>query len=260
MSMAAHGARRLLPMAANAAQRRRHRAARRRAGLRLPRAADVERAARSGARRAAAQRRAAARRRSLPAPRHRAAAHDWCVGRGADRRRPRTRCRLPTAPPGRPMSDPAWLTRHARRRAAGREHAARRARTFPPASKRGSSRRGSRARTPTGTSTGSTTSPPTSARRSSAPRISRTVIDVNRDPSRRVALSRPGDDRALSRPTTFDGEPLYRAGRRARRRRDRRAARALLRSLPRGARPRARAARGSASAASCSTTATRSAR
>ena len=50
VSMAAHGARRLLPMAENAAQRRRHRAARRRARLRLPRAAEVERAARSGAR------------------------------------------------------------------------------------------------------------------------------------------------------------------------------------------------------------------
>ena len=51
VSMAAHGARRLLPMADECrATSIGDRTARRRAGLRLPRAADIERAARSGAR------------------------------------------------------------------------------------------------------------------------------------------------------------------------------------------------------------------
>ena len=43
VSMATHGARRLLAMAENTARRRRHRVARRRAGLRFPRAAAIER-------------------------------------------------------------------------------------------------------------------------------------------------------------------------------------------------------------------------
>ena len=51
-----------------------------------------------------------------------------------------------------------------------------------------------------------------SARRSCAPSISRTVIDVNRDPVRRLALSGPERRPGCARPTTFDGEPLYRAG------------------------------------------------
>ncbi len=50
VSMAAHGARRLLPMVENADGRHRHRTAGGGAGLRFPRAAGVERAARSGAR------------------------------------------------------------------------------------------------------------------------------------------------------------------------------------------------------------------
>ena len=51
--------------------------------------------------------------------------------------------------------------------------------------------------------------------------ISRTVIDVNRDPS--GASLYPGQATTGLCPTeTFDGEPLYRAGRGAGRRRDRR--------------------------------------
>ena len=48
VSMAAHGARRLLPMAENACRGDRHRAARRGAGLRVPSAARLQRAARGG--------------------------------------------------------------------------------------------------------------------------------------------------------------------------------------------------------------------
>ena len=70
VSMAAHGARRLAAMAANAAQRRRHRVSCGRARLRLPRADDVERAARAGAR-AAARARAATRPGPPPRARHR---------------------------------------------------------------------------------------------------------------------------------------------------------------------------------------------
>ena len=97
-----------------------------------------------------------------------------------------------------------------------------------------------RARTPTGGSTGSTTSRASSARPSSAPRISRTVIDVNRDPS--GASLYPGQATTELCPTdTFDGEPLYRAGAGAGRGRDRAAPRRLLRPLSRGARRRDRA-------------------
>ena len=51
VSMSAHAARRLLPMADNVAADPRHRIARRRTGLRLPCAAAIQRAARTGARR-----------------------------------------------------------------------------------------------------------------------------------------------------------------------------------------------------------------
>ena len=76
--------------------------------------------------------------------------------------------------------------------------------------------------------------------------ISRTVIDVNRDPSG-VSLYPGQATTELCPTTTFDGEPLYAPGRRAERGRDRRAARPLLRSVsrgaPRGDRAAARAAR-----------------
>ena len=71
--------------------------------------------------------------------------------------------------------------------------------------------------------------------------LSRSIIDVNRDPS--GASLYPGQATTeLCPTTTFDGEPLYREGQRAGRGRDRRAAAALFRSLPRGARGRDRAA------------------
>ena len=85
------------------------------------------------------------------------------------------------------------------------------ARTSRPISKAVSSRPGSRARTPTGGSTGSTISPPISARRSIRTAISRTVIDVNRDPSG-VSLYPGQATTELCPTTTFDGEPLYAPG------------------------------------------------
>ena len=66
VSMAAHGARRLLPMVENAVGVHRHRAAGRGAGLRLPRAAGLER--RAGSRAHAGPRRGAASRRRPPLP------------------------------------------------------------------------------------------------------------------------------------------------------------------------------------------------
>ena len=61
----------------------------------------------------------------------------------------------------------------------------------------GSSPPGLPARTPTGGWTGSTSSLATLDATIVHTAISRTVIDVNRDPSGALALSRPGDDRAL---------------------------------------------------------------
>ena len=83
--------------------------------------------------------------------------------------------------------------------------------------------------------------------------LSRSIIDVNRDPS--GASLYPGQATTdLCPTTTFDGEPLYRTGASAGRGGDRRAAAALLRALSRGARaPRSRGCAGRSSASRCST-------
>ena len=78
-------------------------------------------------------------------------------------------------------------------------------------------------------------------------RISRTVIDVNRDPS--GASLYPGQATTGLCPTeTFDGEPLYRPGAEPDRRRDRGAPRDVFRAVSRGACRRDRAAAREASA------------
>ena len=89
VSMAAHGARRLLRHGRERLLRHRHRTARRRAGLRLPCAAAVERAARGGARPVARQG-AASRRRPAFSSGH---GSGQCAGarRRGDRRRRRGR-------------------------------------------------------------------------------------------------------------------------------------------------------------------------
>ncbi len=70
--------------------------------------------------------------------------------------------------------------------------------------------------------------------------LSRSIIDVNRDPERRLALSRPGDDGALP-DDDFRRRAALQARRGAGRRRDRRAAAGLFRALSRRARaPRSR--------------------
>ena len=75
------------------------------------------------------------------------------------------------------------------------------------------------------------------APQSSAPTVSRTVIDVNRDPS--GASLYPGQATTeLCPTTTFDGEPLYRDGASPRRKKSPARARALFRSLPCRARRR----------------------
>ena len=84
-------------------------------------------------------------------------------------------------------------------------------------------------------------------------RLSRSIIDVNRDPS--GASLYPGQATTELVPTTtFDGEPLYRPGLRARRSRHCRPATSLLRSLPRGARRRDCSPAPEASSASLSST------
>ena len=93
-------------------------------------------------------------------------------------------------------------------------------------SSRGSSALAGAQATPTGISSGSTISPADSARPIVRTSISRTVIDVNRDPSG-VSLYPGQATTELCPTTTFDGEPLYRDGRGARRGGDRERARAL---------------------------------
>ncbi len=63
--------------------------------------------------------------------------------------------------------------------------------------------------------------------------ISRTVIDVNRDPTGAVALSGPERRRSLCPTTTFDGEPLYRRRARADRGGDSRPPSSVFRSVSR---------------------------
>ena len=88
---------------------------------------------------------------------------------------------------------------------------------------------------------------------------SRTVIDVNRDPS--GASLYPGQATTGLCPTeTFDGEPLYKPGRAPDAVRDRAPPAALLPALSCGAHGRDRAAQGNASAHRASSTAIRSAR
>ena len=111
---------------------------------------------------------------------------------------------------------------------------------------------------PTGGSTGSTTSPATSARRSCARALAH---GHRRQPRsvRRLALSGPGDDRALPDDDLRRRAALSR--RRGAGRSGDRAARArVFRALSCGAARRDRAAARRATAASCSTTRIRSAR
>ncbi len=188
-------------------RRRRHRAARGRARLRLSRAPSLERAARSRARPRAGEFRistttAISIRRSQAAielVRDRRGHRSGGRGSAAGRR-------------GGAMSEghPDWLV--VRQGAAplivSIPHAGHRTRAN---SSRGSSIPGSRARTPTGASTNSTIS----SRRSDATLVrttlSRSIIDVNRDPS--GASLYPGQATTeLCPTTTFDGEPLYRPG------------------------------------------------
>ena len=132
----------------------------------------------------------------------------------------------------------------ARRRAAARQPPAYRHAISPASGARPRLAVAARATMPTGGSTSSTTSPPISARPSSAPTISRTVIDVNRDPS--GASLYPGQATTeLCPTTTFDGEPLYRDGRGARTTAEIAERRArVFRALSCGARGRDRAAAG----------------
>ena len=82
---------------------------------------------------------------------------------------------------------------------------------IPAPSSGGSPRPGSRARTRTGASTGSTSSPRELDATTVRTRLSRTVIDVNRDPS--GASLYPGRATTeLCPTTTFDGDALYRLG------------------------------------------------
>ena len=146
-----------------------------------------------------------------------------------------------------------------RHRAAAAVHAAHRhrhpARPCTPAS----SPRGWRGATPTGGSTGCTTSPRALDATLVRTAISRSVIDANRDPSGRLALSRTGHDRAVS-----DDHLRRRAALPRGRAPDAgeigaRAAR-LLRALSPRHRRRDRPPARAPSRASCCTTATRSAR
>ena len=254
--MAAHGARRLLPMAENADGVDRHRAAGRGAGLRLPsrrwrRARRWKRCARCcapkcristttafpsrhrGGDRPGAQRRgrrggrrgraAVDRRERRDEPtrlahRHAAATAPLIVSMPAHRHRPRRASSRGWSRPGSARKDADWWIDQLYDFAADLDA--------------------------------------TIVRTA----ISRTVIDVNRDPS--GASLYPGQATTdFARPTTFDGEPLYRDGAGAGRGRDRRAARDAASSpiTPRLRREIDAAAR-HASAASCSTTAIRSAR
>ena len=237
VSMATHGARRLL-----ADGRERRRTSSRIELLAAAQGCDFHAplrssaAARSASRALLRRRRAAARGRPLhgrPTSRPR---------RGSSRRARSSR-RAGTSLPARRGGGADDRAPHeflddsvARRGAAGRQPAAYRHRRSRPRSRRASSRPGSRARTPTGGSSGSTTSPATSARRSCAPTLSRTVIDVNRDPSGASLYPGPGDDGALPdrRPSTASRSTgRARAGRGG----DRGAARVLLRPVSRARSP-----------------------
>ena len=189
--MAAHGARRLLHMAENADRGRRHRAAGRRAGLRLPRAADVQRAAGSRPRRCCARKVPHLDDRPLlaiPTWRRRSR---WCASArsssAAARSASARRC-------GR-RSMNAWS-----KSVAARRRSSSACRTPAPMSRRylgsGSTPLAGCSPTPTGRSTSSMTACCPSATTVRAT-FHRYVIDVNRDPSGASALSRPDDDRAV---------------------------------------------------------------
>ena len=96
------------------------------------------------------------------------------------------------------MTDDARLARRrARRRAADRQHSRTPAPISPTFEAALRQRRGWRARTPTGGSDELYDFAASARRDDRANALSRSIIDVNRDPERRLALSRPGDDRAL---------------------------------------------------------------
>ena len=248
--MAAHGARRLAPMAENAFVDRRHRAPRRRPGLRLSRAPCAR-----------------ARRSKLCAP--------ACAARF---RVSRTTATFIPISPRRPnlCADGAVIDAVGDALLPGLESGAMTGRrpdwlvvergdaplivSIPHAGDRParvragiSSIRGSRARTPIGGSTSSTILSAPSARllvRTSFRARSSTSIAIRAAP-RSIPVRR----RRNSVPTTtFDGEPLYRAGHAPDASGNRRAAAALFRSLSRGARRRDRTpAREASSASRCST-------
>ena len=107
VSMAAHGARRLLADGRERHGRDRHRAAGRRAGLRLPRAARLQRAARSRARACCAQRCRSSTTTATSHPDMQAADRARARRARSPQRSPASRCRdLGRAA----MTHPAWLT------------------------------------------------------------------------------------------------------------------------------------------------------
>ena len=207
VSMAAHGARRLIAMARNAASVVAHRSARRRAGLRFPRAA-APRARRSKA--CARAIRGAVPQldddRYLPRRHRGGGAARRCsgdAGRGGGRD--------PLGPPLEDERDESRLAhRRAPRRAADRQHSARRDRAVR-ATSRASSAPGWRAATPTGICPQLYDFAAELGATIVRTALSRSIIDVNRDPS--GASLYPGQATTeLCPTTTFDGEPLYRAG------------------------------------------------
>ena len=235
--MAAHGARRLLPMAENAM---------RVIGIELLAAAQgcdfhapLDSSAPLEAVRALLRARgAASRRRPPPAP-------DIAGGDRARRARARSidaaaASRCPVVAERRRDDDRAAVADgRARRRAAGRQPAAYRHRDPRRRSSAAASRPGWRARTPTGGSTSSTTSPRELGATIVRTAISRTVIDVNRDPS--GASLYPGQARRAvpdHRPSTAS-RSTGRAGARTRRRSPARRARISSPITPRS-RPRSR--------------------
>jgi N-formylglutamate amidohydrolase len=244
VSMAAHGARRLIGMARNASAvigierwppRR----------VRFPCPAGIERGAGS---------------RPRPDPRARAASggRPPFPSRHGSGQRPgpfgRARHRDGRGPAGRRMT--GWLHIH-RGDAPLIVAFPTPARTFRTMSRRRSVRRGWRARMPTGGSTGSTISPRTLGATTIRTAISRSVIDVNRDPS--GASLYPGKaTTALCPVDTFDGEPLYLPAQNRTRRRSPGGANAIS-PLSRGDRRRDRAS-GRSTHGSCSMTRMRSAR
>ncbi len=240
VSMAAHGARRLAPMARNAAHVVAIEALAAAQAIEFHAPLAIERRARERAR-AAATRRAAARGRPLLPSRHRRrrrrsiASGDFVAAGG----------RHPLAGARRRMT-PGLARHRAARRAAHRQHPARRdgPRRLRAALRQPLARaqRDADWHLPAlydfAADLGATIVRTT---------ISRSVIDVNRDPDG-VSLYPGQATTELCPTTTFDGEPLYREGEAPGRGRDRRAPRALLRALSRGAASRDRPPAPSASA------------